>query len=96
MIGQAQSCLRRNRPVAWMLDALKNRRDIVPVSRPTAERDVAVTEDLALSDGCGSFIRLVSNFNIACKLKSRIAIGSGRSKILNCRAVLLIQDVRVL
>ena len=51
--------------MAWMLDALKNKRDIVPVRRPTAERDVAATEDLDLSDGCGSFIRLVSNFNIA-------------------------------
>ena len=48
MIGHAQSCRRKNRPVAWIREELVNNREIAPEARPRADRDIGELEDAAL------------------------------------------------
>jgi hypothetical protein len=45
MIGHAQSCRRKNRPVAWIREELDNNREITPEARPRADRDIGELED---------------------------------------------------
>jgi hypothetical protein len=44
MIGQAQSCRRRNRPVACIFAELLNHRETTPETRPTADREIDAAE----------------------------------------------------
>ena len=49
MIGHAQSCRRKNRPVACKPAELANFRDSAPDTRPIADRDMGPPEDSAWS-----------------------------------------------
>jgi hypothetical protein len=45
IIGHAQSCRRKNRPVAWIREELVNNRESTPEARPGADRDIGELED---------------------------------------------------